>query len=59
MLREKIVDYLEYSGISKALFCRRIGISYTYLRLFLTGQTDFSDELKIRIREYLAEFGRK
>lgn len=53
MLKQKVKDYLEVSGISKCLFCRRIGISTNHLYGWLKGKHDISDDLANRIQEYL------
>ena len=53
MLKEKVRKYIEMSGISKTLFCRRIGISTNHLYGWLKGNREISDELADRIQNYL------
>lgn len=55
MLREQVADYLSTSGISKSLFCRRLGISTQHLYHYLKGG-EISDDLEERIRTYLDKY---
>lgn len=59
MLKQKVKDYLEFSGISKSLFCRRINVSTQHLYTWLRGQNSISLELETRISKYLDKYGRR
>lgn len=56
MLKEKIENYLRWSGISKTLFCKRNNISLSTLYKFLSGELNISDELQQRLTEYLDKY---
>ena len=56
MLKEKIISYLDTSGISRALFCKRIGITPQHLYNYLNKGAAFSDELEDKIRDYLSVY---
>lgn len=52
---ERIKQYLYDSGVPKTVFCRKLGISTTYLYKLLTGERLFSDNVYGIIDEYLTE----
>lgn len=56
MLREEVKDYLEESGISKTLFCKRLDFTTQHLNQWLKGNCNISDSLARRIKEYLDKY---
>ncbi len=56
-LIERIQQYLYESGVPKTVFCRKIGISTTYLYKLLTGERQFSDNIYTVIDKYLNKLG--
>ncbi len=59
MLREKVTDYLDESGIPKTVFCRRLGISTNHLYRWLNHGENISDELRFKIMDYLKKYSIK
>lgn len=56
MLKEQVKEYLEESGITKTLFCKRLDITTQHLNEWLKGNRSISDSLAGRIREYLDQY---
>ena len=56
MLKERVKDYIAFSGISRAELCRRLHISTQHLYAWFKNERDISDELENRIRNYLDKY---
>jgi len=56
-LIERIRQYLYESGVPKTVFCRKLGISTTYLYKLLTGERQFSDRITAIFDGYLQKQG--
>lgn len=56
MLKEKIKKFLEWSGMPKTVFCRRINISPSALYRYLKGDLYLSEETEQKIYDYLGQF---
>lgn len=56
MLKQRIKNYLEESGIPKTVFCRRLNISVSTIYRYLNGTMEISGRLEQSIRDYLDKF---
>ena len=58
MLRQKINSYLKQYGTSKKFFAKKVGLSYSALNKFLSGEINFKEETENRVREYIESNGK-
>lgn len=54
-LRERVKSFLVDTGSTVTAFCKRIGISPTYYYKWMNNNVEFSDQLIIRIKNFLNE----
>ena len=53
MLKQKVVKYLEISGVPQSTFSKKVGCSTHHFYEWLRGNREISDDLADRIQDYL------